>query len=133
MDYNVFMQKLKQIYEHLSTKKIDYSGNIITHILNRNAEKLSTEEIRENARIKKQKQRNAQKERVQKIVEKKQLSIEEKREKERLKKQKQREEQKNNKPVIEKKVVSIEEKREKERLKKQKQRERAKQGDTDDK
>jgi hypothetical protein len=126
MNYNAFMQKLSQIYKHTLTKPIDYSGNIITHILNRNVEKLTADEIKEKARVKKQKQRDAQKEKVQNIIEKKQFTIEEKREKERLKKQKQREEQKNTKPVVEKKVDSVEAKREKERLKKQKQRERAK-------
>jgi hypothetical protein len=88
-------------------------------VLNRNTAKLTPEQIRENARIKKQKQREAQKEKVENIVAKKTMTIEEKREKERLKKQKQRDAQKES--GIKKEITD--EMREKERLKKQKQRE----------
>lgn len=90
MEYQSFLVKLQLIYTNISAKHIDYSGNIITHVLNKNTSKLTPEQIREKARIKKQKQREAQKQKVENIVAKKTLTIEEKREKERIKKQKQR-------------------------------------------
>ncbi len=119
MEYSEFINKLQLIHANMKNNIIDYSGSIITHVLNRNTAKLTPEQIRENARIKKQKQREAQKEKVENIVAKKTMTIEEKREKERLKKQKQRDAQKES--GIKKEITD--EMREKERLKKQRQRE----------
>lgn len=130
MEYGKFLDKLQLIHRNISAKQIDYSGSIITHMLNRNAAKLTPEQIKENARVKKQRQREAQKEKVENIVakkvaERKVVSAEEKREKERIKKQKQREAIKST--GIKKEITD--EMREKERLKKQKQREAKKSKD----